>query len=135
MSQPAKERRKTWTQAVLTILFLVFCSSVVVLIRDNDLSGWISHTKNIDIYMSGDWLVGENRNCRGVQNRSDGSRPFIASIYCPEDVETKISHNVPVRFWGRVSRPDATLTDEVTGIKDTWQCIRESDSFVCKAIN
>jgi len=101
-----------------------------------DDQGLMTHDKNVDVYMKGDWLVGENRTCAGIQTFGDAQHPKeMAELFCPVDAEDKNPHNLKVRFWGKISRPDASASDEVNGLKGAWRCTRESDIFTCRAIN
>ena len=42
-------------------------------------SGWIPHTRTVDMYMAPDWIVGEERTCIAFQDET----PVISSIDCP----------------------------------------------------
>jgi hypothetical protein len=86
--------------------------------------------------MSGEWLVGEERICAGLQTLEDKKHPKeMAKLFCPKETENNNPHNVSVVFWGKLSRPDADIFDEVSATKGAWRCTRKSDLFVCKAMN
>jgi hypothetical protein len=96
-----------------------------------DSAGWISHDHTVDLYMKGDWLVGENRICTGTQNVNEKHVPEVDAIFCPFDVSGGTSHNMTIKFWGKISRPDAITNPRLLG----WECTRHSDGFTCKAFN
>jgi len=99
-----------------------------------DDKGWIQHTNNVDLYMKGEWLQGENRMCTGFQSFPSGKNepPRLTSLSCPETYALdEIPHNMTIKFWGKVSRPDMTKA----GLWLSWQCTRNSDGFVCRALN
>jgi hypothetical protein len=99
-------------------------------------AGWVPHTRTVNLYMQGDWLEGENRTCLGVQTQVAKGKPAeITRLICPVEYLGDTSHNLPVRFWGRVSRPNAQHSDEPWGSRFRWNCTRNGDGFVCKAIN
>jgi hypothetical protein len=94
--------------------------------------GWIAHTKSVDMYMSGDWLVGENRDCIGFQSKPTYSAAVITSIECPIGSHSENPHNLEVKFFGKISRPDLfSSTDK----NFEWRCKREESGFTCYALN
>lgn len=97
-----------------------------------DDAGWVQHTKTVDMYMKGDWIVGEDRECDGYQNPDPGNGGFsMSSLFCPTGYFTQQGHNISVTFWGKVSRPEAWKNQIILH----WQCTRTSDSFTCKALD
>lgn len=96
-----------------------------------DDTGWVSHDKAVDVYMKGDWLVGENRVCDGIQKPQADGTYLVDALICPSDAPVDNPHNITVRFWGKISRPDAVRQDRLP----TWQCTRNSDGFTCKALD
>jgi hypothetical protein len=40
----------------------------------SDLQGWVPHTTAVDMFMEGDWLVGENRVCLGMHDAPPSAR-------------------------------------------------------------
>jgi hypothetical protein len=48
----------------------------------------------------------------------------VIGVHC-EGSASKDSHNIPVTFWGSVER----------GKSSDWKCRRESEKFVCRAID
>jgi hypothetical protein len=96
-----------------------------------DNAGLMTHSKAVDVYMKGDWLVGENRVCSGVQMPNDKKTYEMDALFCPSDAPAEQGHNISIRFWGRISRPDAVRAERLL----TWQCTRSSDGFTCKALD
>jgi hypothetical protein len=74
-------------------------------------AGWIPHTRSVDLSMAGDWLVGENRTCAAFQMVPRGKKgdPEIYALACPVGDFAERPHNVEVRFWGKVSRPEPSV--------------------------
>ena len=98
-----------------------------------DDAGWIQHTHEVNMYMQSDWLQGENRPCIGLQTLGTPTTPpEIASLFCPEDYAGSISHDLTVKFWGKVSRPGPRT---VWGARYRWRCTRDTDGFVCRALD
>jgi len=82
--------------------------------------------------MKGDWLVGENRECQAFQYTED-SKLSVKSMFCPEDANAfETPHNLTIKFWGKVERPDAPHESRATL---QWKCTRQSDGFTCFALN
>lgn len=96
--------------------------------------GWVPHTRTVDVYMKGDWLQGENRKCGGV-GVLEGDGMVLKEIFCPSDASNDTPHNMSIQFWGKVSRADVGSVDELKGTKFNWSCKRNSDGFVCKALD
>jgi hypothetical protein len=118
--------------AGLVILFAVIYGGYGDLDRD----GWIAHTQAVEVFMAPDWLVGENRICNGVQTPSNANPPReLNSLFCPQDTTSPSPHNITIKFWGRTSRDNSKTDDSVWGASFHWRCTRNTDSFVCKAID
>lgn len=96
-----------------------------------DNMGWRTHDSAVDVYMKGDWLVGENRVCSGVQALQPDDTYIMDALFCPAEAEASQGHNINVKFWGKTSRPDAVKANRLL----TWQCTRNSDGFTCKALD
>jgi len=90
--------------------------------RDSDaeLSSYWPKTIRVDTDMDSFWLVNEERTCQTYPD--DKGR--VAIVSCNAGGSHK-DHNIPVTFWGGVDRN--TVSD--------WKCRRESDQFVCRALN
>jgi hypothetical protein len=102
-------------------------SAAVAFYQSCDQNGQVPHTTTVDVYMKGDWLVGENRECLGVQGAPPPHTNLIGSLFCPADTNVFAdSHNISVKFWGRIDR---------AGTQHRWRCRRESDGFTCWAID
>lgn len=90
--------------------------------RDSDaeLSSYWSTTFRVDTDMDSFWLNNEERTCQTYPD----AKGRIAVVACNTSGSHR-DHNIPVTFWGGVDRN--TVSD--------WKCRRESDNFVCRAIN
>ena len=102
-------------------------------------SGWASHTQAVDVYMKGDWLVGENRECQGLQNipmKGEQTTGIIA-LYCPLDFYSDTPHNISIKFFGKTVRPELSIAPYTTNPQPhfQWRCSRSSEGFTCRALN
>ena len=86
---------------------------------NENLSYWPT-TIRVDTDMDSFWLPDEERTCQTHPN--DNGR--IAVVACNPSGSHR-DHNIPVTFWGDPDRN--TVSD--------WKCRRESDKFVCRAID
>jgi hypothetical protein len=100
-----------------------------------DETGYIEHTRAIDIYMTPNWLDGENRTCQGMAILDRNLHPSIFAVACPVGNTDGIAHNLPLRFYGKTTRTDLAIADVVTGNRFQWRCVRHDDTFTCYAIN
>jgi hypothetical protein len=103
-----------------------------------DHDGLISHVREVDVHMSPDWMMGETRDCGSWQTaEGPNDRPEIHDFVCPWDSVAGTTHTFQVKFWGRLSRPDAPLVPDASdGItKLEWKCLRQETGLTCKAIN
>ena len=96
--------------------------------------GYIPHTAAVDFSMKPNWLVGKNRDCLGFHNAPDPNRGLIVTVDCPPSFDEQETHNVTVKFWGKTVRPYSNQNDP-SGAMHKWRCTRESDGFVCKALD
>ncbi len=89
--------------------------------RDEDAqaSSYWPTTIRVDTDMDSFWLPDEERTCQTFPD----VKGRVGTVTCDSTAHT--SHNIPVRFWGGVDR---------NAVSD-WKCRRESDRFVCRAIN
>jgi hypothetical protein len=118
---------------LITLLVAALCVYGGYTLADN--LGDISHVKTVDLYMASDWLVGENRTCSAIQGRDKASDPVsVGVIFCPSDAPSEHPHNVEIRFWGKVSRPELVL-DTSSPRNSDWRCVRESGGFTCYALD
>lgn len=73
------------------------------------------------------WLPDEERTCQTYPS-SNGT---VASVVCNplgtrlNPAVLHLNHNIPVTFWGDLDRN--TISD--------WNCRREGDKFVCRAVD
>jgi hypothetical protein len=117
-------------------------------------NGWIPRSHDTPVWIQGDWLVGEYREC----DMQTSTPAFEGSHYDAEDLktlprlfcgraangffewsETKTGtdvswatisgdfHTLPVSYFGRLERPDKWRV--------SWRCQRNSNSLTCKALN
>lgn len=89
--------------------------------RDQD-AQWYSYwstTIRVDADMNSSWLDDEERTCRTYP---DG-KGRISKVVCGSS--NSQDHSIPVKFWGGVDRNTVS----------SWRCRRESDAFVCRAID
>jgi hypothetical protein len=77
-------------------------------------------TLRVDTDMDSFWLDNEERTCQTYPN----SKGRVSVVACNASGSHR-DHNIPVEFWGGVDRN--TVSD--------WKCRRESNSFVCRAVN
>lgn len=90
--------------------------------RDDDaqLDSYWPTTLRVDTDMDSFWLPNEERTCQTYPD----DKGHITTVACNATGSHR-DHNIPVKFWGGVDRN--TVSD--------WKCRRESDEFVCRAIN
>jgi len=98
-------------------------------------AGWVQRTRNVDLYMADDWLIGENRECLALQNTGSATEEReIASLYCPEEVSVgRVPHNISIKFWGRTKRKNVSSSSSFRTFH--WRCTHEADAFVCRALD
>jgi hypothetical protein len=120
-----------------------------------DESGWITHNHDTPVWIQGDWLVGEYRDCQmrtrtvPAQRKDLDSLNELPRLFCAEDAnglfdfqhETALIppppdtandldrdfHVLPVRYFGRIDRQDKWVI--------SWRCQRNSNSLTCKALD
>lgn len=88
--------------------------------RDSDLSSYWPTTVRVQTDMNSFWLDQEERVC--VSHPDEKGR--VVGVHC-DSSEHSDSHNIPVTFWGSVERGKPT----------DWKCRKESEKFVCRAID
>lgn len=130
-----------WRDAWLLIKVLSWCVAGLIAVVlcligfDNiDSQGYIVHHKTVDLYMSGDWIVGEHRDCVLAEIYDDNQRPTgaILNLACPvEAIDGAASpHNVNVAFWGPLRHQE--MGGAVRPLPVLWKCTRESFGFTCE---
>jgi hypothetical protein len=112
---------------VLTIIGFMFYGASNIM----DEGGWWIHSHDTPTYISGNWMVGEFRQC--TMGHSDS---FELSLDCQQrgelDKWNKLfdgisPHVIPVRYHGKIERLDTTLF--------SWKCQRNESSVTCWALN
>lgn len=115
------------------LLFFIIIAGSIGGYHALDEGGYIPHTHSVELYMAGDWLVGESRECEGFENvQTQGQPPEIATLQCPFPTSAATSHTVDIKFWGRVSRPDVWAS-KINNF--AWKCKREEGGFTCFAVD
>ncbi|HTA24894.1 MAG TPA: hypothetical protein VK763_15280 [Terriglobales bacterium] len=87
---------------------------------DAELYSYWPTTLRVDTDMNSFWLNNEERTCQTYPN----GQGQVAVVAC-ETSGSHRDHNIPVKFWGGVDR--STISN--------WKCRRESDAFVCRAVD
>jgi hypothetical protein len=97
-----------------------------------DADGYIPHDRTLDVYMTNNWLVGENRLCLLIQRYDTDGKPtgHLDSLQCLVGDEKVEPHNIAVTFKGLVDPYD--VDGKLRKIPQEWTCTRASDSFVCR---
>ena len=142
-SSPYWEKVAKRTFAVLLTVILASC--ILAGWQWLDESGYVVHNHDTPVWIRGEWLIGEYRNC-SMLNKQD---PFAADqldsfpkLFCgtadqsfDEFIEYRSSHDdqtpyhqLPVMYFGRIDRT-ASPYDYL------WRCQRKDDSLRCLAIS
>jgi len=89
--------------------------------RDEDaqISSYWPTTMRVNTDMDSFWLPSEERTCQTFPDE----KGTVAIVICGSTAHA--NHNIPVKFWGGVDRN--TVSD--------WKCRRETEEFVCRAID
>ncbi len=128
-------------ELIFALKFTLKVLGVILLIRiiigsydQLDKSGWIEHSVDTPVAISGEWLQGEYRSCLGILGATGKQK----SLACITDSFNAPEHVLPVTFWGRTERPDRVkiIADGTYLSPDTelhWKCQRLSDSLKCWA--
>lgn len=148
-----------WLRVGLTLCFFVGLGVVVPLFgyRLVDESGRLVHHHGTPVWIHGDWLVGEYRECDMITTTpmveglrySNEELEHLPRLYCSEissgfgayteafvasgSADTNWSaigknfHVMPVRYFGRLERPGK--------FRVNWWCQRNAESLTCKALN
>jgi hypothetical protein len=119
---------------LLQALAYLFGCTVVVAIGMGvyqwlDQSGYIHHDRTIDVYMSSNWLVGENRICSLVVRKDANEKPKLDSLQCPIGDGKLDPHNITVTFKGPIDPVDTF--GKLQAVADQWSCKRGDDKFTC----
>jgi hypothetical protein len=97
--------------------------------RVMDNSGWIEHEHDTPVWIEGEWLPDEYRDCE-MSGKLWGDLPESAHLLCgigdPKAIEGKF-HVLPVHYWGRIDRTDRT--------DFSWRCQKETSGLECRALN
>jgi len=130
-----------------------------------DSSGWITHNHDTPVWISGDWIVGEYRDCGMLTKtqltgsvRSQEVLAELPRLLCGrewdnaglfefENATTGLSEATKSALWygGDWSALDGYFhvlpvryygrIDRPDTVSDSWRCQRLSESLECKAIN
>lgn len=122
--------------AIGWVILIVF---IVYVFNATDEGGWIPHTGTLDLRMTSNWITNESRICSlDMSYRKTEGSYLPEQIRCPFNLEPTETHTIPVRFWGRISRPSVPMPywDGQRWVGATiWRCKREGDSFTCYALS
>jgi hypothetical protein len=88
--------------------------------EDAELSSYWPTTIRVDTDMNSFWLNNEERKCQTYPD----AKGRVEVVACDASGSHR-DHNIPVKFWGSVDRNTISA----------WKCRRESDNFVCRAID
>jgi type IV secretory pathway VirB10-like protein len=88
--------------------------------EDAELSSYWPTTLRVDTDMDSFWLPNEERPCQTYPDANGR----VSTVACNETGSHR-DHNIPVKFWGGVDR------DTISN----WKCRRESEEFICSAID
>jgi hypothetical protein len=88
--------------------------------EDSSLDSYWPTTIRVDTDMDSFWLLNEERVCQTYID----DKGKVSVVSCNATGSHR-DHNIPVKFWGSVDRNTVS----------SWKCRRESDEFVCRAIN
>ncbi len=155
--QSAKEAAVGWTGLIIAVVLFLCAKSIYGVIEGAvDDSGWVEHSRDTPVWISGEWMTGEYRVCKmplmprktlpssahllcGVNYAADEESwpvDFINSISehgfnglmgSKWDAVEQYFHVLPVKFWGRIDRGDRTSF--------SWRCQRKQSEIECKALN
>lgn len=77
-------------------------------------------TVRVQTDMNSFWLDQEERVCTSYPDEHGR----VGGVHCDSSLNSD-NHNIPVTFWGSVDR----------GKPSDWKCRRESEKFVCRALD
>jgi hypothetical protein len=99
-----------------------------------DVAGYFPHDRTLDVYMSSNWMVGENRVCWLIQEYDANQKPTgkLDSLQCPFGDEKLEPHNLTVTFKGIVTPMDTNGNPRK--IPNEWRCTRGGDNFACTPV-
>jgi len=80
-------------------LFLLLCLGAVWGYNFLDDAGWIPHDYTVNLYMKGNWLNGENRECTGFQ-AGLGETAHLKSLSCSDD--DNLDDDTPPQYFSQI---------------------------------
>jgi hypothetical protein len=103
---------------------------VLVVYQAMDEDGYISHDRTLDVWMTSNWLGGENRVCFLSLQYDANGKPTgqLDTLQCPLGDQKMEAHNISVSFKGIVSPTD--MDGNPRRVADQWKCTRESSSLL-----
>jgi len=122
-------------KAVAWFFGIVIAITVALVGYDQlDINGYIHHDRTLDVYMTGNWLVGENRTCWLNQRSDANGKPTgqLDNLNCPVGFDNLAPHNVSVTFKGVLDPKD--MDGQERPIPAQWKCTRGSESFSCEPL-
>lgn len=162
---------RTMVRSVGAILAIGLVASVgYAAYKSLDEAGWLTHNRDTPVWIAGNWMVGEYRDCGMLTTtppdgivQTEQARAQLPRLFCGKnwdsegvlefqsampdytvaadavwgrgnwDVLNSYFHVLPVRYNGRIERPDSVFT--------SWRCQRQgnsllsSDGIICNALN
>jgi hypothetical protein len=102
-----------------------------------DSVGAISHDRTIEVRLKGDWMAAETRTCYPWYFGDTVDGLNCVGITTPDNASWRdgTSHNLSVKFWGKMVRADALEAPRDPAHKGQWNCKRGSDALTCWALN
>lgn len=101
-----------------------------------DENGYVPHDRTLDVSMTGDWLIGENRTCQLIQEHDASGKATgqLIELECPIGDKPMETHNIAVTFKGVVTPVD--FAGDTRTIADLWQCTRGNwGGFTCVVVS
>ena len=106
-----------------------------------DKTGWISHDHDTPVWIQGNWMAGEYRECELAPSKAAPAK--VPTLFCSNKTDNgfvvwmvegdehpnaglEVFHVLPITYWGRIDRQDVVTS---------WRCQRNESSLTCKAVN
>jgi hypothetical protein len=109
---------------IISVGFLIFLVVGIVYAGWNalDEKGIIPHWRETSITAQSSWLVGESKTCVAIPTPGTGATALLTCDNGPV-------HRIRITFWGKTGRSLKAIP-----VID-WKCLKQSDSFVCYALD
>ena len=117
---------------IVGILVGIWLGAAVALYgwQSADSNGYIPHDRTLNVFMTNDWIVGENLTCWLSEKHDGNGKPTeqLDILVCPVAGEKMEPHNITVTFKGNLRLKD--IEGDPLTIPTVWQC-RRRDGFAC----